>query len=52
MATTFRHFAIEAAGGRTLMQPFHIQDMGELVYFEDTEGNLCGAMQYDDGVWD
>ncbi len=44
--------AVEASGGRILMQPFRIVGVGELIYFEDTEGNLVGAMQYDAGVFD
>ena len=44
--------AIEAAGGRILMRPTYIEDVGKLIYFEDTEGNLVGAMQYDKGVFD
>ena len=39
--------AIEAAGGRVLAPPIYIEDVGRLAYFEDTEGNLVGAMQYD-----
>ncbi|MRW92172.1 VOC family protein [Duganella sp. FT80W] len=39
--------AIEASGGRILMQPYRIDGVGELIYFEDTEGNLVGAMQYE-----
>ena len=44
--------AVEVAGGRILMRPFYIEGVGKLVYFEDTEGNLVGAMQYDPGVFD
>ncbi len=44
--------AVEANGGKIVMQPFHIEGVGELIYFEDTEGNICGAMQYEDGRWD
>ncbi|ATQ41328.1 VOC family protein [Caulobacter mirabilis] len=44
--------AIEAAGGRIVMPPYRIEGVGELIYFEDTEGNVCGAMQYEPGVWD
>lgn len=44
--------AIEAGGGKILMQPYRIHGVGELIYFEDTEGNLVGAMQYDPGVFD
>jgi len=39
--------AVEAAGGKTITTPFYIEGVGRLVYFEDTEGNLVGAMQYD-----
>ncbi len=41
--------AVEAGGGRILMQPFRIEGVGELIWFEDTEGNLVGAMQYERG---
>ena len=44
--------AIEAGGGRIVMQPYRIDGVGELIYFEDTEGNLVGAMQYEPGVFD
>ena len=44
--------AIEANGGKIVMPPFHIQGVGELIYFEDTEDNVCGAMQYESGVWE
>jgi predicted enzyme related to lactoylglutathione lyase len=44
--------AIEAAGGRIIMPPYRIEGVGELTYFEDTEGNFIGAMQYDAGVFD
>lgn len=43
--------AIESGGGRIVMQPYRIEGVGELIYFEDTEGNLVGAMQYDPGVF-
>ena len=39
--------AIESYGGRLLSQPFRIEGVGELVWFEDPEGNILGAMQYD-----
>jgi len=39
--------AIEAAGGKIVMPLFRIEGVGELIYFEDTEGNVCGAMQYE-----
>ncbi|WP_084581690.1 VOC family protein [Sphingomonas azotifigens] len=44
--------AIEANGGRILMQPYRIEGVGELVYFEDSEGNFAGAMQYVPGFFD
>lgn len=43
--------AIEAGGGKIVMPPYRIEGVGELIYFEDTEGNLVGAMQYDPGVF-
>jgi len=39
--------AIEASGGRILTAPFHIEGVGVLVWFLDTEGNVAGAMQYE-----
>jgi hypothetical protein len=39
--------AIEAAGGRILAPPFYIDGVGRLAYFEDTEANFVGVMQYD-----
>jgi hypothetical protein len=39
--------AIEQAGGKVVTRPFYIEGVGRLVYFEDPEGNLVGAMQYD-----
>ena len=44
--------AIEANGGKIVLQPFKIEGVGELIYFEDTEGNICGSMQYVPGLWD
>ena len=43
--------AIEAGGGRIVMPPYRIEGVGELIFFEDTEGNLVGAMQYQPGVF-
>lgn len=40
--------AIEANGGRVLMQPYEIPGVGRLIFFADTEGNIAGAMQYED----
>lgn len=39
--------AIEAAGGKVLMPPYRIEGVGELIFFQDTEGNVAGAMQYE-----
>lgn len=41
---------IVANGGKVTMGPFEIQGVGTLVMFEDTEGNVVGAMQYLRGV--
>jgi len=43
--------AAEANGGRILMQPYLIEGVGEIAYFEDSEGNACGVGQYLPGVW-
>lgn len=39
--------AVEAGGGRIDMPRYRIEGVGVLIYFEDTEGNRVGAMQYD-----
>lgn len=39
--------AIEAQGGRILMPPSRIETVGVVSYFQDTEGNVAGACQYD-----
>jgi predicted enzyme related to lactoylglutathione lyase len=39
--------AVEASGGSIVMQKFHIPTVGTGVYFNDTEGNFVGAMQYE-----
>ncbi|MEM9624205.1 MAG: VOC family protein [Pseudomonadota bacterium] len=43
---------VEAAGGRILMPPFLIEGVGEIGYFEDSEGNVCGVAQYLPERWD
>jgi predicted enzyme related to lactoylglutathione lyase len=43
--------AVEKAGGKIVMQPYRIEGVGELIYFEDTEGNFVGAMKYEPGVF-
>ena len=42
--------AIEAGGGKIVMPPYYIGGVGSLIWFEDTEGNLMGAMKYDSGA--
>jgi uncharacterized protein len=42
--------AIAANGGKVTMAPFEIQGVGTMVMFEDTEGNVVGAMQYLPGI--
>lgn len=44
--------AVEAQGGRIVMPEYRIEGVGNLIYFEDTEGNRIGAMRYDrDHTW-
>ena len=38
--------AVKAAGGRIAMDPYSIPGVGTLIFVEDTEGNLVGAMHY------
>ena len=42
--------SIRENGGQVTMGPFEIETVGTLVMFEDTEGNVVGAMQYLDGA--
>ena len=39
--------AIEGNGGKIVMPKYYIPTVGTLIFFEDTEGNVIGAMQYD-----
>ncbi|HXK07302.1 MAG TPA: VOC family protein [Verrucomicrobiae bacterium] len=39
--------AIEANGGRIVMQICTLAGIGRLLFFQDPEGNIAGAMQYD-----
>lgn len=39
--------AILAAGGKIVMPRTVLAGIGTLFFFEDTEGNVLGAMQYD-----
>jgi hypothetical protein len=41
---------IEEAGGRIVMQPATLAGVGHLIFFEDPEGNIAGAMEYDAGA--
>jgi predicted enzyme related to lactoylglutathione lyase len=43
--------AVESNGGKIITRPYRIEGVGELVYLEDTEGNLLGAMQYEPGFF-
>jgi predicted enzyme related to lactoylglutathione lyase len=42
--------AVEAGGGRMVMQPVRLEGVGELAFFQDPEGNLMGVMQYEAGL--
>jgi len=42
--------AIASHGGEVTMPAFDIDGVGTLIMFEDTEGNIVGAMQYLPGV--
>ena len=42
--------AIEGGGGRMVTGRYRIEGVGELAYFEDTEGNRAAIMQHDAGV--
>lgn len=39
--------AIKQNGGKIVMPKFEIPTVGTLIFFEDTEGTVVGAMQYD-----
>ena len=39
--------AVKAAGGKVIMERSVIVGVGTLMWFQDTEGNAFGAMQYD-----
>jgi len=39
--------AVEANGGKVIMPKVTIPTVGRLVFFQDTEGNVAGAMHYD-----
>lgn len=39
--------AVQANGGKIIMPKAEIPTVGTLIFFEDTEGNIVGAMQYE-----
>jgi predicted enzyme related to lactoylglutathione lyase len=39
--------AVEANGGKIVMNKVTITGVGTLIFFKDPEGNFAGAMQYD-----
>jgi predicted enzyme related to lactoylglutathione lyase len=39
--------AVKANGGRILMEKSTIPGVGDLIFFQDPEGNIAGAMRYD-----
>jgi uncharacterized protein len=39
--------AVKANGGRIVMEKATIAGVGDLIWFEDPEGNVAGAMRYD-----
>lgn len=49
LATTLA--AVETQGGKVLIPRVRIEGVGDLAFFQDPEGNLIGAMQYDPGRW-
>ena len=40
--------AVQKHGGKVVMPKSTITGVGTLFFFEDTEGNIAGAMQYDE----
>lgn len=42
--------AIEKHGGKIVMPKYVIPGVGTLIYFQDTEGNIAGAMHYDENA--
>lgn len=39
--------AVQASGGKIVMPKVTIPGVGRLIFFQDPEGNVAGAMQYD-----
>ncbi|MEO8098055.1 MAG: VOC family protein [Acidobacteriota bacterium] len=44
--------AVESGGGKIVMPKVAIPTVGQLIFFEDPEGNIAGAIQYDAGYSD
>ena len=42
---------VAEAGGKVLMEPYFLEGVGEIAYFEDPEGNACGVAQYVSELW-
>lgn len=42
--------AVVAHGGKVSMPPMKLETVGTLAMIEDPEGNVLGAMRYDEGV--
>lgn len=42
--------AIEKNGGKIVMQICTLAGIGRLLFFQDPEGNIAGAMQYDENA--
>ena len=40
--------AVEASGGKIVMKKCTLVGIGQLFFFQDPEGNIAGAMQYDE----
>ncbi len=38
--------AVKKAGGKVVMEKSVIEGVGELIFFQDTEGNIAAAMRY------
>jgi hypothetical protein len=39
--------AVRDNGGRIIMEKTTLVGVGDLIFFQDTEGNVAGAMRYD-----
>jgi hypothetical protein len=42
--------AVEANGGKVAMPICELAGIGQLLFFEDPDGNIAGAMQYEAGT--